>query len=271
MTGAALYFGWYSEQPTGAVAQSGFRFLPGAVAFHLHSFSANSVRDGVHWWAGPLLTHGAAAVLGNVYEPYLGLTTHFDDFAERLAAGMTLAESAYAATPGLSWMNDVIGDPLYRPGLVWAKLKLDADAGRTSGGESGGAAFAKEGRAYFEGAQAWRARGAAAGAKLLEHSASRLHSGLIYEGLGLLEASAHDLPKASAAFEQAAHSDRDRQDSVRAILDEAQAFARAGDRAQAIRVIEAGRQRYGTAGAASLFAEIESRLAPPPSPAAPRP
>lgn len=267
MTGAALYYGWYSEQPAGVVAQSGFRFLPGAVAFHLHSFSATSVRDSAHWWVGPMLTRGAAAVLGNVYEPYLALTTHFDDFAERLAAGMTLAESAYAATPGLSWMNDVIGDPLYRPGLQWAKLKADLDAGRGAG-DSGGA-LAREGRAYFEGAQAWRARGAAAGAKLLERSAARLHSGLIYEGLGLLEAAAHDLPKASAAFELAARNDRNREDGIRAIMDEAQAFARAGDKTQAIRVLEAGRQKYGTEGAASLFAELEVQYGLSPSPAAP--
>jgi uncharacterized protein (TIGR03790 family) len=269
MTGAALYYGWYSEQPAGAVAQSGFRFLPGAVAFHLHSFSATSVRDSAHWWVGPMLMRGAAAVLGNVYEPYLNLTTHFDDFAERLAAGMTLAESAYAATPGLSWMNDVIGDPLYRPGLQWAKLKADLDAGRGAGESSG--ALAREGRAYFEGAQAWRTRGAAAGAKLLERSGARLHSGLIDEGLGLLEAAAHDLPKASAAFQLAARNDRDRQDAVRAVLDEAQAFARAGDRTSAIRVLEAGRKKYGTDGAASLFGVCEAGLAPAPPKAAPRP
>ncbi len=116
MTEAALYFGWYAENVTGPFARPDFRFQPGAVACHLHSFSAWSVRDPVGHWVGPLLDHGAAATVGNVYEPFLSLTVHFDVLAARLVDGFTLAESAYAATPGVSWMNTVVGDPIYRPG-----------------------------------------------------------------------------------------------------------------------------------------------------------
>jgi hypothetical protein len=115
MTNAILYFGWYSDQPAGALADPGFRFSPGAIAVHLHSFSAASIRTSERNWAGPLIHHGATATLGNVYEPYLALTPALDIFHDRLLRGMTFAESAYASLPPISWMTTCIGDPLYRP------------------------------------------------------------------------------------------------------------------------------------------------------------
>jgi uncharacterized protein (TIGR03790 family) len=111
----ALYFGWYRDHVAGVLAQPSFRFAPGAVACHLHSFSAGQLRTPDKQWIAPLLQRGAAAALGNVWEPYLSLTTYFDFFNQRLLEGATLAEAAWAATPGLSWMTVVIGDPLYRP------------------------------------------------------------------------------------------------------------------------------------------------------------
>ena len=111
----ALYFGWYAENVSGALASPTFRFKRGAIACHLHSFSAAALRDKTRNWVGPLLDHGAAAALGNVYEPYLELTVHFDILNDRLLKGWTLAEAAWAAHPAVSWMNVVVGDPLYRP------------------------------------------------------------------------------------------------------------------------------------------------------------
>lgn len=110
-----LYFGWYTEKIRGALASPSFRFKPGAIACHLHSLSAVTLRSASERWCGPLLERGAAATLGNVYEPYLTLTVHFDILNARLLAGFTLGEAAWAATPGISWMNVVVGDPLYRP------------------------------------------------------------------------------------------------------------------------------------------------------------
>lgn len=110
-----LYFGWYTPHVAGAFADENFRFKRGAIACHLHSFSAASLRDPKAYWCAPLLAHGAAATLGNVWEPYLTLTVRFDVLNARLLDGFTLGEAAWAATPGLSWMNVLIGDPLYRP------------------------------------------------------------------------------------------------------------------------------------------------------------
>ena len=110
-----LYFGWYTDHILGALASPEFRFKRGAIACHLHSFSAHVIRSHDQAWAGPLLSHGAAVTFGNVFEPYLSLTVHFDIFNKRLLEGFTVGEAAWNATPALSWMNVVLGDPLYRP------------------------------------------------------------------------------------------------------------------------------------------------------------
>jgi uncharacterized protein (TIGR03790 family) len=119
VTDAAVYFGWYAGDVNGPFARQDFRFQPGAVAVHLHSFSANTLRSMTNNWCGPLIARGAAATLGNVYEPYLSLTANLDIFQDRLMSGLTLAESAYMSMRALSWMGVVIGDPLYRPYAVW--------------------------------------------------------------------------------------------------------------------------------------------------------
>lgn len=111
----ALYFGWYADHAQGALASPAFRFAPGAIACHLHSYSGAALRSPDRHWVGPLLRQGAAAALGNVFEPYLGLTVHFPILQQRLLEGYTLGEAAWSATPVLSWMNVLCGDPLYRP------------------------------------------------------------------------------------------------------------------------------------------------------------
>ena len=82
MTDCALYYGWYAGNVAGPFNQPG-RFVPGAVAVHIHSYSAATLRDKNSGWAGPLVSRGAAATLGNVYEPYLELTAHLDIMNDR--------------------------------------------------------------------------------------------------------------------------------------------------------------------------------------------
>ncbi len=110
-----FYFGWYTDHIVGALASPAFHFKRGAIACHLHSVSASIIRSHDRAWVGPLLSHGAAVTFGNVFEPYLALTLHFDIFNKRLLEGFTVGEAAWNATPALSWMNVVLGDPLYRP------------------------------------------------------------------------------------------------------------------------------------------------------------
>ncbi len=258
MTEAAMYFGWYSEQPAGPFTRGGFRFQPGAVACHIHSFSATSVRDPFKWWVGPLLDKGADAVLGNVYEPYLSLTTHLDLFVERLLDGFTLVESAYAAQPGLSWMNTVVGDPLYRPGLVWRDLDSELDAENPPGESS----LTTEGRAYRQGARTWHAEGPAAGAAALKKSAERLHSGRVYEGLGLLEAAHGDAGRAAEAFEKAAKCYKDPADKVRVAYEEVRCLVVAGRKKDAAAVLAATRDQYASDPAAAVLDELKPLITP---------
>jgi uncharacterized protein (TIGR03790 family) len=118
MPEAALYFGWYTGNAYGRFLDPGFRFVRGAVAYHLHSFSATVVRSEAKRWVGPLLARGAAVTMGHVYEPYLRFTTRIDVFADRLLRGWTFAEAGYASIAALSWQNVFLGDPLYRPFAV---------------------------------------------------------------------------------------------------------------------------------------------------------
>lgn len=129
----AIYLGWYSQDAMGPWVTSPPRFVPGAIAYHLHSFSAYTLRSDKNNWVGPLIAHGAAATMGMVYEPYLALTPHEDIFARRLIAGDYFAAAAWASERGLSWMLTVVGDPLYRPFLpsIDEALAQDAQGKRT--------------------------------------------------------------------------------------------------------------------------------------------
>ena len=119
VTDAAVYYGWYAPDANGPFSDPLFRFRPGAVAAHIHSFSAVTLRSTTRGWCGPLLLRGAAATVGNVYEPYLSLTADIAIMQDRLMAGFTFAESAWCATKAISWMSVAIGDPLYKPYAAW--------------------------------------------------------------------------------------------------------------------------------------------------------
>ena len=115
MDEAAIYFGWYTTNASGPLNNPNFKFKKGAVATHIHSFSASTLENDKKNWVAPLVSKGACAVLGNVYEPFLMGTTQLDIFHARLLSGFSFAEAAYMATPWLSWQTVMIGDPLYTP------------------------------------------------------------------------------------------------------------------------------------------------------------
>ena len=112
----AFYAGWYREHVTGALAQPKVEFMPGAFAYHLHSFSGANLHSATQQWVGPLLARGATITMGSVDEPYLGGTPDLATFAARLIFhGFSFGEAAYASQNALSWQTTVVGDPLYRP------------------------------------------------------------------------------------------------------------------------------------------------------------
>jgi len=111
----AFYAGWYTQDFQGPFELPTARFRRGAIAYHIHSFSAETVRSETKNWVGPLLSHGATATMGAVYEPYLRFTPDISLFVSGLLSGLSFAEAAYQSQLALSWMVTFVGDPLYRP------------------------------------------------------------------------------------------------------------------------------------------------------------
>jgi len=116
MSQIALYAGWYVDSASGPFQLPKVEFMPGAFAYHLHSFSAATLRSASERWCGPFVAKGATCTMGCVYEPYLSLTPNVALFLQRFTIGQfTFGEAAWAAQPALSWQTTVVGDPLYRP------------------------------------------------------------------------------------------------------------------------------------------------------------
>lgn len=202
MTHAALYLGWYAEHAAGPFLRPDFRFEPGAVAAHIHSFSAATLRDARRFWCAPLLAAGAAATLGNVYEPYLGFTPNLDVFHDRLRAGFTFAESCYMSQRLLSWMTTFVGDPLYRP---FATRESSAD---------------DEWSACESGTRVWFEQGPEKGAAELRKLAKQTGSGAPHECLGLLQLTTERPGDALRSFADAASLYREPADILRATIHE---------------------------------------------------
>lgn len=120
MTDSSIYYGWYEHSVNGPFLNPSFKFRPGAIAFHIHSFSAEQLTNSNLNWSAALLARGAAATVGNVYEPFLQNSHHLEILHDRLIRGWTFAEASAAAIPVLSWQGVALGDPLYRPFLHFA-------------------------------------------------------------------------------------------------------------------------------------------------------
>ena len=243
ISGCALYYGWYASGISGALANPDFQFLPGAIAVHIHSFSASTLHDANAQWAGPLIARGAAATLGNVYEPYLQLTTHLDIFNDRLLHGFTLAESAAMATPALSWMNVVIGDPLYRPYASWLSFdtKRDPDSWR----------------GYHEFATKNAAHPPAEYRAAARQFASRTRNAPMIEDVGLMEMADGNFTAATSLFSQARTIYSTRDDIVRVALEESDGWLRQNKPKRALDLARSVSRIASDSPAAPLLKHIE--------------
>jgi uncharacterized protein (TIGR03790 family) len=114
----AFYFGWYTMALNGPMEPAEFRFPAGAVALHIHSFSAATLRSDREGWVGPMVRRGVTATVGNVFEPYLELTHDPRLLLAALRGGAPFGEAAASAVPALGWQAITVGDPLYRPFAV---------------------------------------------------------------------------------------------------------------------------------------------------------
>ena len=254
MTDCALYYGWYAGNVTGPFTQPGFHFLPGAIAVHIHSFSASTLRDPNANWVAPLLTKGAAATLGNVYEPYLQLTAHLNIFSDRLLHGFTFAESAYMAAEALSWQSVAVGDPLYRPYLSWLEIDAKPVTTRTDAGW----------RTYHEFALKNGSKPVPEYRALARQFASRGRNAAVIEDLGLMEAREKNFVTAASCFQQARTLYTKRDDILRVVLEESDVWIKLGKPKRALDLVRSVLRIVSDAPATALLRKIESDLAPPP-------
>lgn len=133
MSQIAFYCGWYDNDVSGPFKRPNVEFMPGAFAYHLHSYSAANLRSTTNNWVGPLLAKGATISMGCVDEPFLSGTPEVAVFAARLIFfGYSFGEAAYASQAVLSWQTTVVGDPLYRPFGKPAQQLHDELAARNS-------------------------------------------------------------------------------------------------------------------------------------------
>jgi uncharacterized protein (TIGR03790 family) len=256
MSDCALYYGWYAGGVTGPFTQRDFRFVPGAVAVHIHSYSASTLRNPNSGWAGPLVSRGAAATLGNVYEPYLQLTTHLDLFNDRLIHGFTFAESAYMATPAISWMNVMVGDPLYRPYASWLQLEIGRDSSK----------HASNWTKYHDFAVKNISRPDSEYLKLARFAASRACNGPMLEDLGGMEEAKGNFASATSYFLQARACYSKRDDILRVVLEEANGWIKQGKPKRALDLVRSTLRIVPDAPAAPLLRKIEQELTAPPPP-----
>ena len=111
--GVALYCGWYSH----ANFVDCCEYVPGAVAWHLASSEATTLRRAdSKVWCPNLLRKGVAATVGPVAEPYtVGFPKPAEFFGFLATGEYTLAEAHARSVLFCSWMTVLVGDPLYNP------------------------------------------------------------------------------------------------------------------------------------------------------------
>ena len=266
MSGCALYYGWYAGGIAGPFNQLDFKFVPGAVAVHIHSFSASTLRDANAGWVGPLIARGAAASTGNVYEPFLQLTPHLDILNDRLLHGFTFAESAYMSVPELSWMTVMVGDPLYRPYLSWLQFGTPHEVSKAN----------QDWKIYHDFAVKNVSRSPAEYRSLARQTAVRTRNGPMLEDLGLMEAGEGNLSAATTYFLQARACYKKRDDILRVVLEQTETYFKDKKPIRALDLIRSVLRVVPDAPAAALLRKLEQQIkaslaTPSPSPSRSRP
>jgi len=108
---ASLYCGWYSY----GQYRDAFDFVPGAIAYHLASREAHSLKKG-NAWCKALIEDGVSVTLGPVGEPYIGSFPLPELFFGFIFTGrFSVAEAFYLTKRSASWKMVLVGDPMYNP------------------------------------------------------------------------------------------------------------------------------------------------------------
>jgi uncharacterized protein (TIGR03790 family) len=252
MTDCALYYGWYDWNLSGPFLNTRFQFRKGAVAMHLHSFSAQQLTDGTKNWSGGLLARGAAVTVGNVYEPYLHLTHDFGILHRKLLEGNSWVEACWAAMPVTSWQGVVLGDPLYRPFrcLAGNGVKRDPDI-----------PFRALRAAVLEFGSMPTER-----LSQVEKASQRMESGILAEALGLEFRERKNPLGAAQMFNTAKAFYQDLPDKLRQEFNLIALEREAGQKDLAIQHLKAARETYGDLPEAIGLKTWLDILDPPPPP-----
>lgn len=257
MRNASLYYGWYTPHRNGPLLNEEFQFKRGAVAVHLHSFSATKLRSAKANWCGPILDKGAAATVGNVFEPFLQMTHHFDILHDRLTKGHSFVEAAYMAMPVLSWQGVVLGDPLYRPFAKFSGTDYDLETDRD----------------YKALRTAWMRwpNDTATRTRKMRSAAARTNSGILYESLGLFLLQEGEAAQASAFFNSANHHYQHPADRLRQELHNVDLTRQAKRKQDAINHLRKIQGEYADIPEAKAIIGLLNILDPPaPPPAKPK-
>ena len=254
MTDTALYYGWYDWNVSGPFLNTGFLFRKGAVAIHLHSFSAQQLTNAHQNWCAPLLVRGAAATVGNVYEPYLHLTHHLSILHDRLLKGWTFGEAAWASMPVASWQGIVLGDPLYRP---FRHIQGTGESHEED----------RDYRALRAASRQWPDDDAQRQEKL-SAAAEKLKSGTLAEGLAMDFRESKDLEKAGGWIKKAREFFPDLPNKLRQDLQLISLLREQGKKQEAIQALRIVKQTYGTLPEAESISGWLDILDPPPPPVA---
>lgn len=253
MTEAAVYFGWYTFHRNGPFLNPDMKFKKGAIAVHLHSFSAEQLLNPEKNWSAALIDRGAAATLGNTWEPYLQISHQFDIFYDRLLKGYSLVEAGSMSINALSWQNIIIGDPLYRPYKVAAEKTedfssdLDYKALRFAQSKWG-----DPDERYQE----------------LIKAADRMKSGTIYEALGYQSLELGNNEPAIESFKKAGQLFSNPADQLRQVLNLVEVERRRNDSAAALKLLrlaKAGFKEIPETKALDALITILDPPAPPPA------
>ena len=254
MTDAAVYYGWYDANVSGPFLNGKFHFKKGAVAMHLHSFSAEQLSNPSKNWSAGLLERGAAVTVGNVYEPYLHLTHWFDILNDRLLAGYSWVEACWMAMPVTSWQGVVLGDPLYRP-----FSKLDGSGEKL--------AEDNDYRALRAAAIQWGDDPAEKNLQLGK-ATERMKSGIVSEAMGLDLLEADKASQAAVWFRNAKEHFMKPEDKLRQDIHLIAIERKAGRKDIAARMIREAQAKYGPMPEASALAGWLDILEPPAPPPA---
>ena len=245
-----FYFGWYTPNLNGPFLAPSVPFARGAIAAHLHSFSASTLRKAEAGWCAGLLEKGAVATVGNVYEPYLHTSHHFDLFHNRLLEGFCLAEAASMSIPCLSWQNVVIGDPLYRP-FKNKRTKTFSTPQQ------------KAQKAWSLALQEWKNDLPELEAQI-SSATERMRLPLLSEALALYAQRQKNYPLMSRALKKAQEVALSPQDKLRLGLHEVALFRLQGQKAQALEKLDALKITYGNLPEGEALLEWEQILRPKP-------